>query len=98
LALEFIDMLGAVIRNIDPDLFHNLNRCGVYLGRICPGAKNLKLVFPVMPEHSFRHLRTTGITSAQNQNPSFHGASFSLSPEEFVSISKCLLSESSAII
>ncbi len=72
LALEFIDMFGALPADIDAQLTHRGNGFRPHLTGLGTGALDLIHVARIMPQQSFGHLAPGRVARAKYQDTSFH--------------------------
>ena len=63
---EFVDGLGTVIGNIDPDLGHHLDRLGPDTGRVRPRTKDRKAVAKSGPDQTLCHLGTSRVSRTKD--------------------------------
>jgi len=61
---KLFDMLGAVTRNINPDLLHDLHRVFVDPGWLGSRTFDFKLIPTIVPKDPFRHLRPARVAGA----------------------------------
>lgn len=68
IAQEFFKGLGSLVRNVDAKLAHHRDGLGSNKSRIRAGAENFKAVASEGSEQSFRHLATSGIAGAKEED------------------------------
>ncbi len=71
LAVELFDVFGAMVANIDADLFHRSDGLGTDHTGFGTGAFNTELIASVMAEQALCHLAASGVASAEDENALF---------------------------
>src|SRR6266851_7678704 len=69
LAIEFLNVLGAVARHVDSQLRHHSDRLRANGARLRSCRKDLKPVFAKRTQEAFRHLASCRVSGAENEHP-----------------------------
>jgi hypothetical protein len=73
LALKLVNMLGAMAGDVDAKFSHDCDRLRTNVAWFCSGAGDFESVAGVVAQETFRHLASSGVSRAKNQDSFFMG-------------------------